>query len=574
VSDPITAYLRIRSATAPQWVADDQIAFLYDATGVMQLYTMTLTDHWPDQRTFEHERVLAVLGSPDGSLVFTRDVGGNERGRLYSQAPPVTLAAADAIHTLGAFAPHGGELAFAHTERNGTDFDLAIVRLATGERRELATLSGWWVVCDWHERGILAAEVHSNLSHTLWLVSAETGKRTAVAPQTPPARFLPARFQADGRIVCATDHDADFARLARIEIDGSINALTADDADIEDIATHGSVVAYVENRAGTSRLVIDDTLITGLPDGVISGITFSPDATTVACTVSPPDAPTDIHLVSRDGRSWQLTRAPRGGVRRGGLRRPTLASFASFDGLEVAYLLYGAADTPTLCHIHGGPESQARPALNPVIQYLAARGISVAVPNVRGSTGYGARYAALDDRELRADAASDLAMLARRLGAARGVPVGVMGSSYGGYMTLQAITRHPDLWRCAVDVVGIANLETFLEQTGTYRRRLREVEYGSLATDRDLLRSLSPIHQVAAIRCPLMLIHGANDPRVPLNEATQIAEAVSAQGGDVTLLVYDNEGHGLARLENRIDAYPRVVAFLEHHLLTATTPPA
>jgi dipeptidyl aminopeptidase/acylaminoacyl peptidase len=217
--------------------------------------------------------------------------------------------------------------------------------------------------------------------------------------------------------------------------------------------------------------------------------------------------------------------------------------------------------------VHGGPESQSRPALNAVIQYLAARGIAVAVPNVRGSTGYGKTFTSLDDVERRPDSVRDLAALARHLGADRGVPVGVMGGSYGGYMTLAAITTDPDLWRAAVDIVGIANMVTFLERTGSYRRRLREAEYGSLEHDHDLLVAISPIHHVDRIVAPLLVIHGANDPRVPVDEAEQIVAALRARGREVTYLRYEDEGHGLVRLANRIDAYPQVARFLERHLL-------
>jgi dipeptidyl aminopeptidase/acylaminoacyl peptidase len=161
----------------------------------------------------------------------------------------------------------------------------------------------------------------------------------------------------------------------------------------------------------------------------------------------------------------------------------------------------------------------------------------------------------------------DLAELAIDLGARRGVPVGVMGGSYGGYMTLAAITEYPDLWRSAVDIVGIANFVTFLERTGSYRRKLREAEYGSLEHDRALLERLSPIHRVDRITAPLMVIHGANDPRVPVGEAEQIVTALQQRGREVVYLRYEDEGHGLVRLANRIDAYPQVAAFLERTLL-------
>jgi dipeptidyl aminopeptidase/acylaminoacyl peptidase len=145
-----------------------------------------------------------------------------------------------------------------------------------------------------------------------------------------------------------------------------------------------------------------------------------------------------------------------------------------------------------------------------------------------------------------------------------------MGGSYGGFMVLAALTEHPELWTAGVDIVGIANLVTFLENTGSYRRSLREPEYGSLERDREFLGSISPIHKAEKIVAPLMVVHGKNDPRVPVGEAEQIVERVRNSGGTVDYLLYEDEGHGLAKLKNRLDAYPKITAFLDQHLMGGT----
>jgi dipeptidyl aminopeptidase/acylaminoacyl peptidase len=243
-----------------------------------------------------------------------------------------------------------------------------------------------------------------------------------------------------------------------------------------------------------------------------------------------------------------------------------LHSFESFDGRRIPYLLYGEQGRPTVCFVHGGPESQYRGSLNPVVAYLVSRGIAVAAPNVRGSTGYGRDYHHLDDVELRLDSVRDLAVLGSVLGAGSGTPVAVMGGSYGGYMTMAAITEHPDLWSAAVNIVGIVNFVTFLERTGSYRRALREAEYGSLEHDRAFLERISPIHKVDRISCPLMVVHGANDPRVPVSEAEQVVAALRERGREVAYLRYEDEGHGITRLRNRLDCYPQIASFLERHL--------
>jgi dipeptidyl aminopeptidase/acylaminoacyl peptidase len=204
-----------------------------------------------------------------------------------------------------------------------------------------------------------------------------------------------------------------------------------------------------------------------------------------------------------------------------------------------------------------------------MVQYFAASGYAVAVPNVRGSTGYGKRYEHLDDVYKRMDSVKDLLGLHdwlaqdTRFDESRVV---LYGGSYGGYMVLAGLAFFPERWAAAIDIVGISNLVTFLENTSEWRREFREREYGSLERDRDFLLSVSPITRVQDIRAPLFIIHGRNDPRVPVTEAEQIHRELTEHGVRCELLVYDDEGHGLQKLKNKLDAYPRAVAFLDEVL--------
>ncbi len=188
------------------------------------------------------------------------------------------------------------------------------------------------------------------------------------------------------------------------------------------------------------------------------------------------------------------------------------------------------------------------------------------VPNVRGSTGYGKEYSHLDDVEKRMDSVADLAYAAHWLKQQPGIDgdrIVVYGGSYGGFMVLSAMTTYPELWVAGVDIVGISSFVTFLENTSDYRRAHREAEYGSLAHDRAFLESISPITHVDQIKAPLMVIHGANDPRVPLSEAEQMVAAIKTRGVPVEFMVFDDEGHGLMKLKNRLVAYPAIVDFLD-----------
>jgi dipeptidyl aminopeptidase/acylaminoacyl peptidase len=306
-------------------------------------------------------------------------------------------------------------------------------------------------------------------------------------------------------------------------------------------------------------------------------LTFAPDESKLAVGFDGPRHNPDIHLLdlTQPGRPLsQLTRSSRAGVAVNEFAEPELIRYRTFDERMIPAWFYRPAVRagelpPVIVYPHGGPESQTRPQFNALFQYFVANGYGVLAPNVRGSTGYGTAFMNLDNVERRLDAVNDLAHAAFWLRDQRqGDPrrLAVYGGSYGGFMVLAAVTRYPDLFAAGINVVGIANFITFLERTGPYRRAHREGEYGSLERDREFLQRISPINMVDRIRCPMMVIHGANDPRVPIGEAEQIVAALRMRMIPVEYLRYEDEGHGIARLRNRLDCYPRMVAFLDRHV--------
>jgi dipeptidyl aminopeptidase/acylaminoacyl peptidase len=225
---------------------------------------------------------------------------------------------------------------------------------------------------------------------------------------------------------------------------------------------------------------------------------------------------------------------------------------------------------PCVVFVHGGPEGQYRPTFQPLVQHLASVGFAVLAPNVRGSSGYGRAYMRMDDVRKRMDSVNDLAHAAywlRDSGRADPGRIAVYGGSYGGFMVLAALTTYPELWAAGVDLVGIANFVTFLENTGPWRRHLREAEYGSLENDRAFLEEISPINKVERIRAPLLVIHGANDPRVPIGEAEQMVGRLRALGRTVEFIRLEDEGHQIAKMKNKLTIYPRVAQFLRLHLM-------
>jgi dipeptidyl aminopeptidase/acylaminoacyl peptidase len=226
---------------------------------------------------------------------------------------------------------------------------------------------------------------------------------------------------------------------------------------------------------------------------------------------------------------------------------------------------------PVVMMLHGGPTAQARPTFDPVKQYLLARGYAVLDLNFRGSTGYGQRFTQLDNGRLRPNAVRDMQAAVEYLRGRADVDggrVAAMGGSYGGYMTLAAVAQLPEYFQAGVDFVGVANWISGLEDASPQLKNSDRIEYGNIddPADRAFFTQISPLSYADQIRSPLMVVHGANDPRVPVGEADQIVRAVRGRRGDVEYLRFPDEGHGIAKLQNRITAYQRIARFLDRVL--------
>jgi len=279
-------------------------------------------------------------------------------------------------------------------------------------------------------------------------------------------------------------------------------------------------------------------------------------------------------------RVYPATQSSHGGIPVETFVAPELIDYPTFDQDETGqtrripawfFRPPGQSEkpAPVVVYVHGGPESQYRPIFHFLMQYFLQQGYAVLAPNVRGSTGYGKAYGHLDDVEKRMDSVTDLAYAVYWLRQQPGIDrnkIIVYGGSYGGFMVLAALTQYPDLWAGGVDIVGISNFVTFLTNTSAYRRAHREAEYGSLQNNREFLERISPSNHVDNIVAPLFVIHGANDPRVPLSEAEQMVAALRSRAVPVELLVFPDEGHGVIKLQNKLAMYPAIVEFLAKYV--------
>ena len=617
--DLIAALLRTRSTLlldvdgGPSGDATERLLALSNLTGTMQLC------EWVDgelrQLTALPEAVADAAYVPNGGTaapdvarraVLAAAVGGNERDQLYlidldaAAREPVRdfselealTADPDHAHHLAGVAPDGRLVAYTSNRANDIDFDLWTVSLESGVHA-LAWAGGGWCHpgSGFSPDGRYVSLIRSGdrpLDEDLVLVDVADGTAHWPLPHPEAAALVnPPTWIDATSFYASTNIGRDFSAIVRHDLaSGTSETLagTGEDADSEYVAlSRTGAGVLVENRDCATPMYHWD------PDGGArepiawpeAGLSygyglgrprFSADGAHLYFTLTTPRRNADIYRHTlADHRTVRLTESP-AEVPGSQLVGAELHTVASFDGERLQLMLYrpdtAEPEPPVVVIVHGGPEAQSQLQFNPIAQALVAAGYAVVVPNVRGSTGYGKRFAALDDTVRRLDSVADLAAVHGALGALGldASRAALWGGSYGGYMVLAGVSMQPDLWAAGVDIVGISDLVTFLENTSDYRRAHRELEYGSLEHDRDFLVRASPMTHVDAIRAPLFVIHGRNDPRVPVTEAEQLEANLRARGVTCELLVYDNEGHGLARLENRLDAYPRAIAFLDRVL--------
>jgi dipeptidyl aminopeptidase/acylaminoacyl peptidase len=589
-------YLNIRSAIGPSFRYDNKcLYYLTDTTGTYQVWSAELDGSWPQQRTFFPDRVQAVHASPRGDRVLCGvDHGGNEHQQFYVLEDDGTHIRAltddpETIFHFGGWDPTGSRVSFGANERHRAYFDVGILDVLTGERRYVFADNSNTYPGTWSPDGasLVFSKVESSAQNTLYVFDSATQQVRELTPHDGDARYEDAVWHADGaRLVMLSDEKSDFLGLCELDLEsGMLHRILTPGHDVDGLALSpdGHYLAYAINVDGYGELTLRNVRTgaeqkpEGIPPGAISELCWSPNSSLLAFSCSGPSDPAEIYVWDiTSSIPRRVTFSGRGGIPEATFVTPRTVAYPTFDGRRIPGYLYVPMQAevgqpiPTVVHVHGGPESQAKPSFNAVFQFLADRGFAVFVPNVRGSTGYGKSYSHLDDVERRMDSVHDLEMAVRWL-VAEGIAdqrrIAIMGGSYGGFMTLAAITTYAELWAAAVDIVGIANFETFFAHTSVWRRDHRAREYGDPVKDRDLLRELSPIHRTANIRAPLFVIHGKNDPRVPVIEAEQIVASIRERRGIVDYMLFDDEGHGIAKLQNRIKAYDAIASFLARHLL-------
>jgi len=593
----IERYLNVRSAFGAAFRTDGTLSFRMNTTGTPQLWTLSEPGGWPTQQTFYDERVTFASPSPERrETIFGMDEGGNERQRLFrldDDVRVIELTEADAKYRWGGWSHDGDRFAYASNRRDRSTFDIYVQGRdeAEGEAELLHEGDGWLSVAGWspNDTRLLVHESRSNFDQDVYVLDIESRELNGLTEGTEDRRYRSLSWGPNGDgVYCCSELDGETLSLIRIDAEnGEIDTVEkGGDWSIDGVAIDEETgrIVYSRNVEGYTKITVGElvgptTIDVGpdpdLPDGVAGGVSFDDGAERFAVTVTADTVTANVFVVDvSTGETTRWTYAPTGGIPESTFVGSELVHYETFDDREIPGFLsvppaVPDGGAPTVIDIHGGPESQRRPSFSSVKQYLLAHGYAVFEPNVRGSTGYGRSYAALDDIEKRMDSVADIEAAANWLeshSAVDGDRLILKGGSYGGFMVLAAMTEYPDRWAAGIDIVGIANFVTFLENTGSWRRALREAEYGSLDEDRELLESISPVNTIDRIDAPLFVVHGANDPRVPVGEAEQIASAASDAGVPVRTLIFEDEGHGLSKLDNRIEAYSNIVEFLDEHV--------
>ena len=593
-------YLEFRKADFLGWHPTEQRMLISTRFGeTSQLHAVAAPGGARKQITFSTEPTARGSWQPKEGrcIVFSRDSGGGEfyqLHRLDTDGTETLLTDGKSRNNDLAWAHDGSRIAYTSTRRNGKDNDIIVQDPFAPDSAKLAleVTGGGWAVLDWSHDGqrIALGEYISANESRIHLLELATGKATRLTPEEGKVAWSGGQFSPDGQFIYATtDRQSEFHRLVRITVaSGEIETIIPDDAthDVESFALspRGKTLAYIVNADGASQLRLLEfatqrTTIPKLPVGVISNLEWHPTNNEIGLSLSAAGIPTDAYSVGPDGAFTAWTASETGGLDLSATPPAELVRITSFDGMKMSGFLYRPdakkfpGKRPCVIQIHGGPEGQSRPDFIGRWNYLPRElGVAIFYPNVRGSEGFGKSFLAADNGFQREDSVNDIGAFITALkadAALDGGRLAVMGGSYGGYMVLASLIHHSAELRCGIDVVGISNFLTFLKNTQDYRRDLRRVEYGDEREPKmaEHLAKISPTARAAEITKPLFIVQGKNDPRVPVTEARQMAEAVRKTSGKVWYLEAADEGHGFQKKQNADFLFLSVIEFLKANLL-------
>jgi len=603
LAESVERYTNFRGAALQSWdPVKREMLITTRFADTNQVHLVKMPDGARTQLTFYPDRISGAGFSParDDAFVFSKDVGGGEDFQLYrfdlADGNITLLTDGKSRNTDSVWSYAGDKLIYGSNRRTGNDVDLwEIDPFHPASGHLLVQLQGGgWSPLDWSPDGrkiLVSEEISANESY-LWIVDTSSGEKTLITPKggSQKIAYSGGRFSKDGKgVYIATDKDSEFQRLAYIDLASREHTyLTSHiswDVDEFDLSYDGKTLAFVTNEDGFGVLHLLDTRtrkekpVPSLPKGIISGVTWHKNNRDLGFNLASARSSSDVYSLDvQTGKVDRWTFSETGGLNTDTFPEPELIHWKSWDGRMISGFLYRpparfTGKRPVMINIHGGPEGQFRPSFpGRWDYYMNELGVAMVAPNVRGSTGYGKTFLALDNGLLREGSYQDINSLLDwiqnqpDLDSSR---VLVTGGSYGGFMTLAVATNYNSRICCSVDVVGPSNLVTFLEHTSAYRQDLRRVEYGDERDPktREFLERIAPYNKAKNISKPLFVIAGRNDPRVPVSESEQMVSIVRQNGTPVWWLMAKDEGHGFARKKNQDYQFYATVMFVKEYLL-------
>lgn len=568
------------------------IALGTDVSGQINVWLCNRMGYMRRITPFTERRCLPVSWSPDGSkLLFISDFQGNEvwqihvyddwEGWFYNIVfeEPITHIVSES-----SWSPDSLEVAFLANRGEKSRFDLYIKNVE--DNKETFILKGLGGLQDvyWLRNGyLLLVDIRNISDQTIYLVNVESKSLKELTPHRGEVVFKPIESWANGFFML-TDYDKEFVGIAYYSfMKKSFKIIYTANWDVETAALGKTYLLFSVNKEGYSKLHMIDIERNKLysintPPMVIKSIKAARKKDLFFIAASTPTTPINLYVLNLDeGRVLKrVTDMFYGVIIEERLSKPESIWYKSFDGRKVHAFLYKPKiieeEIPVALVLHGGPWAQARPKYDPLIQYLVHKRIAIATPNFRGSSGYGRQFMSLINRDWGGGELRDVEYLVRYLLEQDWVDskrLAVFGASFGGYLTLMCIGKLPQYWKVAAEWFGPSNLITFTKAIPPYWRRYVKKWIGDPEDPEDveLLRERSPITYVDNIKCPLLVIQGAQDIRVVKRESDQIVEKLKQKGIEVKYIVFPDEGHGFTKEKNKHKAIIETASFLEKHLL-------
>ena len=595
-----------RQIGRPTWSPDGKsIAFISNMSGRNNIWMVPAEGGWPTQLTVSDQRQTGVTWSPDGKwIAYQSDFDGDEQWDIFLVSPKtgkvVNLTQTREIAELNpTWSPDGRYLAYEVKPKTSAAYEIDVYDMIRREVKHITANTPQDkgnVGPIWSHDGkfiVYSQEQAKGTDSNIFIADVATGNSTLLTPHEGEHKFFASDLSPDGKHVLVTSNAANgYENIGLLEIaTKKISWLTRDKWEIRggEFSPDGKHVVFTANVDGNEDIYLHDLtsgkstalpIPRGLNEPAGGHRAFSPDGSRLLYYHNGPTAPGDLWVYQvASGKSQQITHSLVAGVRSEDMVEPYLVHYPSRDGkwtisafLYVPFNMARNGQNAAIVYIHGGPKAQSLNSFNRFVQFAVNQGYMVLAPNYRGGTGYGKEF---ENANLFDMGGGDLAdVLAgvdwiKQTGHLDPKKIAVMGGSYGGYLSMMAVTKAPDVWAAGVPIVPFVNWFTEIENEDPVLQQSDLATMGDPVKNKALYEERSPINFIDQIKAPLLLLAGGHDPRCPKSETQQVVDAIKKRGGTVDAKVYENEGHGFARVENQIDAYKRVADFLLAHVVPA-----